>query len=376
MVYGHMMPKYPLADFSVNLYQHAGTSSESMCLSPLSLSLALAMIFYGSAGNTKSQIKGAMFGFSSTDQQVSTYMGEVMKTINSTDKTFILYAVNRLYINKKYNVSDYYRNKVKDKLNSDIAMADFSNPRKVVSEINHWVATATHYKIKDLVTTSSFDANTRLAVINAVYFNSKWLKEFSPHDTSKGTFYVSMDRRIEVDMMSQKKLFSYGETAECQVLAMRYIGPFMSMVVLLPKERYGLRRFEEALTARKLVQLLSSTTSTTVTVKFPKFQLQSKLKLNSIFESMGITDMFRKTADLAAITGKPELFVSSGVHEAFIQVDERGTEAAAATGFEIMPMAAVPNQEVRFIADHPFMFAIIDKKHNNILFLGRYVGRS
>uniref|UniRef100_A0A183IYS9 SERPIN domain-containing protein n=1 Tax=Soboliphyme baturini TaxID=241478 RepID=A0A183IYS9_9BILA len=375
MVDRNTLSTYPLANFSVSLYQHVGTSSESLCLSPLSVSLALAMIFYGSGGNTKSQIRETLIGSASTDEHLSTYMSDVMRTINNTEDNLKLYAVNRLYIDQKYDVLESYKTEVHDKLNSEIVSADFSNPNKAASEINTWVAVATHEKITQLVSADSLGPETRLMIVNAIYFKNKWIKEFSRSSTSKKVFYKSPGHDVKVDMMHKKTYFMYGESSDCQVLEMQYKGRSASMIVLLPNERYGLKKFEQELTAKKLVQLLSSTYHTTVAVQFPKFELRSKFELNQALQRMGITDMFTGDANLSRISGKRDLHVSSGTHEAYIKVDEKGTEAAAVTGFQVRLMAAaVPPREIRFIADHPFMFAIIDKKHKNILFMGRFIG--
>ncbi|VDP10779.1 unnamed protein product [Soboliphyme baturini] len=203
------------------------------------------------------------------------------------------------------------------------------------------------------------------------------MEVFSPESTRQQTFYASSSNSFDLDMMSQMDDFHYGENDECQVLVLKYDPEYIAMNVFLPKEKFGLEKFEKGLTGTKLKDLMNSVSEMQVTVTMPKFKFESDVNLKDALKEMGITEMFTDQADLSVITGSPELLVSDAKHKTFIEVDENGTKAAAVTAFKIVPMSLViQEKEIFFTADHPFMFAIVDRRNGNILFMGRYTGKS
>ena len=252
------------------------------------------------------------------------------------------------------------------------------NVEKARGKINRWVEKKTNDNITNLIPPlGMLSADTRLILVNAIYFKSPWLSKFMYHNTFSGSFFVSQNEEIKVNMMYQKADFKYFESQElaCQVLEMPYIGRKMSMVIYLPKEITGLAKLEEQMTYDSLQKSLSSLDASMdeVEVFLPKFQLTQQFDLDDILSKMGAEEMFIPgKADLTGITAEP-LFVSKVVHTAFVEMNEEGTEAAAATGIFGRYAISMPLPKPVFKADHPFLLLIRHNDSGAILFLGRLV---
>ena len=257
-------------------------------------------------------------------------------------------------------------------------MVDYiTNVEKAREEINNWVEKKTNNKIKDLIPPGVLSSDTRLTLVNAIYFKGLWLEQFKQKETFPGSFFVSQNEEIKVEMMHQKAEFKYSESEElaCQILEMPYIGKKMSMVIFLPKETHGLAKLEGKMTYDKLNESLSSLMYASldeVEVFLPKFKLTQQFDLNDVLSKMGAKEMFIPgKADLSGISSQ-SLFVSKVVHKAFVEVNEEGTEAAAATAVGVALMC-MPLPAPIFKADHPFLFLIRHNESGAILFLGRLV---
>jgi serpin B len=177
--------------------------------------------------------------------------------------------------------------------------------------------------------------------------------------------------KVQVPMMNQQARFGYGEVDSLQVLEMPYVGQELSMVVLLPKEPDGIGELEKALTAENVSKWLSGVRRQEVIVAVPKFKMTHKFSLGAVLQAMGMTEAFSKQADFSGMTGRRDLFISAVVHQAYVDVNEEGTEAAAATGVTMKLTAIAPGKVPVFRADHPFLFLIRDIRSGSILFLGR-----
>jgi len=209
-----------------------------------------------------------------------------------------------------------------------------------------------------------------LVLTNAVYFKGDWDEQFEPDKTKDASFTLIDGKTVTAPMMNQTRDFKYGETDALQVLELPYVDNELSMIVLLPKAKDGLPDFERLLTIEKLGNSLVRLRKREVVVSLPRFKITSKFSLASVLQSMGMTDAFSRNADFSGMTGGKDLFISAVVHKAYVDVNEEGTEAAAATGVT-MKLLSIPAPPARFVADHPFMFLIQDNKTGNILFIGR-----
>jgi len=232
------------------------------------------------------------------------------------------------------------------------------------------VETQTKNKIKDLIPLGAIDDYTRLVLTNAVYFKGDWVLKFDKKKTKEADFKVSPEKTVKVQMMSltgDKAKFNYAETEQLQILEMPYEGDELSMLVILPKE--NLESID--INNKKLDELRGMLSERKISVYMPKFKFETKYFMSDDLKEMGMPTAFTSLADFSGMTGKKDLFISKVIHQAFVEVNEEGTEAAAATA--VIMAKSIAFKSNIFIADHPFMFIIQQKATGNILFMGRVV---
>ncbi|MCK4339529.1 MAG: serpin family protein, partial [Candidatus Cloacimonetes bacterium] len=240
------------------------------------------------------------------------------------------------------------------------------------NQINEWVEQKTKDKIKELIKPGILDPLTRLVLVNAIYFKGKWEKEFEKKLTKDTPFWLTPEDSIHCPMMQQKGSFNYCENDSLQILELPYLGDDLSMIVLLPREVDGLKKLENCLTIDNLNKWMNVSYQE-IKVYLPKFKITSGFSLGKTLYDMGMTDAFIPyKADFSGMNGSKELFISKVIHKAFVDVNEEGTEAAAATAV-VMLKAVAPKQPIVFRADHPFVFLIRDNHSGSVLFLGRMV---
>jgi serpin B len=233
--------------------------------------------------------------------------------------------------------------------------------------INRWVAEQTRDKIKELLGQGVLDDMTRLVLTNAIYFMGAWERPFHPAQTRESDFRVSDTMTVKVPLMHHDSGFRYMRSRDAIGLDMPYKTRKLSMIVLLPPEGRTLADLEKTLTAANLEKWVDAMTLGRVIVTLPKFTTASQFSLKRALSMLGMPLAFSKDADLSGITGRRNLYVSEVVHEAFVDVNEVGTEAAAATGV----VGRLESTAPLFIANRPFVFLIRDNRNGSVLFLGR-----
>ncbi|MDP6439518.1 MAG: serpin family protein, partial [Candidatus Brocadiia bacterium] len=255
--------------------------------------------------------------------------------------------------------------------------------------INAWVEEETKEKIKDLIPKGVLNEMTRLVLTNAIYFKGDWASQFDKKLTADAPFTLADGKKVQVAMMHRKGDYRYLDAREprgillpahrytemgaFQALELPYVKDELSMLVLLPSTADGLPALEKSLTAERLDALLSAMREREVQVYLPRFKLTYKVGLSETLKSMGMTDAFSlPPADFSGMDGAKDLFISAVLHKAFVDVNEEGTEAAAATGI-VVGITSVRLMPIVFRADHPFLFLIRDNKSGSILFMGRLV---
>ncbi len=357
--------------FACDLYGRLRAEKGNVFFSPSSISTALAMTYGGARGDTGKQMADVLH-FDLAQDQLHLAFSALRDRLNVNDKDMEVRIANRLWGQTGYKFLPAYLELTKDRYGAELGEVDFVHQSEAARQaINSWVTEQTNGKIKDLIPAGVLNELTRLVLTNAIYFKGKWDAPFKKEATKNLPFHISANANIDVPMMYQKHGFKYGTVDNLQIIELPYVGNKLSMFVLLPKEVDGLQSLEEKLTQVNLEKWTSAVREQEVDVYLPKFTLTSEFSLKEVLAAMGMTAAFGSQADFSGMNAKKDLYLSAVVHKAFVDVNEEGTEAAAATGVAVE--AAAIRVTPTFRADHPFVFLIRDDKTGSILFMGRLV---
>jgi serpin B len=365
-------------DFALNLYRELKNTNGNLFFSPYSISTALAMTYAGARENTAKQMEEVLH-FPSGQNKVHPAFGRLETLLNEiqTQGDIQLNVANSLWPQQGYPFLEEYLALVKKYYGVVITPLDYQRAaEKARKIINQWVEEKTKDKIKNLIQPGVLDAVTRLVLVNAIYFKGNWATQFDEKWTRDDTFYLLSGGTMQTPLMTQKEEFAYGDKEFLQVLELPYVGESLSMIVLLPKAKDGLPQLEKQLTAANLRRWTSGLRKQKVKVFLPKFKMISKFSLSETLAAMGMSDAFDPNkANFSGMDGRLNwLYIGAVLHKAFIDVNEEGTEAAAATAVVMkIRMAAQPPT---FRADHPFIFFIRENTTGSILFLGRVMDPS
>lgn len=241
--------------------------------------------------------------------------------------------------------------------------------------INTWVANKTEGKITELLSPNSVSPQTPLVLVNAIYFKGNWDNQFNKQQTKERPFKVSKNEEKPVQMMFKKSTFhmTYIGDIFTKILVLPYVGKELNMIIMLPDENFGLEMVEKQLTYEKFIEWTrpDMMDKEEVEVFLPRFKLEENYDMKDVLRSLGMTDAFEEgQADFSGMSSQRDLYLSKVVHKSFVEVNEEGTEAAAATAAVMMLRCA--RLTPRFCADHPFLFFIQHSKTNGILFCGRF----
>jgi serpin B len=359
--------------FALDLYGHLRTNSGNLFFSPHSISTCLAMVYAGARGNTEKQMAQAM-RFGADQAQFHSAFGALQDQMNAAraKKEFDFNLANGLWAQKNHAFLPTFLDLVKQRYGANLEQVDFGTGAEPArKEINDWVSAQTRGKITDLLAPGVVDASTRLVLVNAIYFKGRWLHQFKAANTGVASFNITSNQQVQAPLMNLTASFKSALVDGVQVLELPYLGNDLSMAVLLPGEIDGLKKVEESLTRPQLDDWLGQMRAQEVNVFLPKFKLTGEFTLTDTLAAMGMADLFSPRADLSGMDGARDLFVSAVVHKAYVDVNEEGTEAAAATGGVVAASAFRPPPVFR--ADHPFLFLIRDNHSGSILFFGRVV---
>ncbi|KAI6054585.1 leukocyte elastase inhibitor [Marmota monax] len=347
-------------------------------ISPFSISSAMGMVFLGTRGNTAAQLSKT-FHFDMVEDIHSRFQS-LNSEMNKHGAFYILKLANRLYGEKTYNFLPEFLASTQEKYGADLASVDFQNAYEDSRKaINQWVKGQTEGKIPELLAPGVVDNMTKLVLVNAIYFKGNWQEKFMKKSTTDAPFRLNKKDTKTVKMMYQKKKFPYGyiQDLKCRVLELPYQGRELSMIILLPDDieddSTGLKKIEKQLTLEKLQEWTKpeNLDIIEVNVKLPRFKLEESYILNSDLTRLGVQDLFSSSkADLSGMSGARDLFISKIVHKSFVEVNEEGTEAAAATAGVATFCMLMPEED--FTADHPFLFFIRHNPTLSIMFLGRF----
>jgi serpin B len=361
--------------FACDLYQKLRLSEGNLFFSPFSMSSALAMTYAGARGDTESQIATTMRF--SMGQETHSAFAELASRLAELQKApnIRLSVANSLWPQKGYPFLDGYLSLVKKHYGVSITPVDYKSEAEAARKtINGWVEKKTQNKIRDLIQPGILNALTRLVLVNAVYFKGNWENQFKASGTWNAPFHITADRTVQVPMMTQKQALRYANLDSFAILELPYVGNKMSMIILLPKKTDGLGQLETELSPENLKRWESRLNKEEVLVFLPKFKMTSTFRMDKALISMGMVDAFSATsANFAGMDGRSDwLYIGAVLHKAFVEVNEEGTEAAAATATGVvMAVAGVHASQTTFRADHPFVFLIKEKQTGSILFVGR-----
>jgi serpin B len=355
--------------FAFDMYSMIKNDVENIFFSPYSIFTAMAICYDGAEGSTKEQISN-VFYYPLSKPVLEESTKEIIDTINSDNDAYDLEIANALWVLEEYPLNEQYVLNAENYYDGMITPLDFGGqPEESRLIINSWVEKKTNDKIKDLLAERSIDGNTRLIITNAVYFNGKWLQEFEEAGTRKKVFYLSDGQEKKVDTMYAIETYNYGKDKNAQILELPYKGDDISMYIILPSKN-NIEEFENDLTLGYYNELKDNLNSDEVKILLPKFTFEARAELNEPLQDMGIVDAFDSgMADFSGISASDGLSISEIIHQAYIGVNEKGTEAAAATG--IIMETSLPYYKYEFTADHPFMLFIEDKRTGCILFMGK-----
>jgi len=382
-------------EFGVDLYRQLAASDENLCISPYSIDSALAMTFAGADGETRSEMARVLHfpnggdvpaSFSALQkslEQMSAKTAELAKEsekFGGPSEPITLNIANRLFAQKSYHFRDAYLSLVKQNFGGAFEPLDFvADPAAATQRINKWVADQTRDRIRDLIPGGALDKTTRLVLANALYLKAPWASEFSQSATQSEPFFVR-GGPVDVPMMRKTMNFGYARREGFTVVSLPYAGNDLQFVVLLPDDINGLRDLESKLSADVLASC-ARLDKRDVDLRLPKFKLAPPtITLAKQFEALGMKTAFDQPKGsanfdkIAPRTPDDYLYVSQIFHKTFIAVDEKGTEAAAATAVAMMAGTALrspPPPPIEVKVDRPFVYAIQHVPSGVCLFFGR-----
>jgi serpin B len=357
--------------FAFDLYARLRDKPGNLFYSPYSISTALAMTSAGARGETAEEMARVLH-FSLEGGRLHPAFAELIREHNGQGlpRKYQLNVAQALWGDRTLHVRPEFQDLLQKRYDAQLRLTNFlGDPDSARRQINQWVEEQTQDKIKDLLHKDDIDALTRMVLVNAIYFKAAWQNPFNPKLTNTDALFHAAGKDVKTALMRQTEAFRYAEDEAFQAIELPYKGNELSMVVLLPREKDGLAKLEQSLSAAKLDGWLSKLKTRQVAVELPRFKIEARVNLASELMNMGMRLAFSPMADFSGISSE-SLMISKVIHQAFVDVNEAGTEAAAATAVVVMRASDAGTPAV-FKADHPFVFLLRDQRTGSILFLGR-----
>lgn len=362
-----------ISQFTTDLYTTViSGQSSNIVLSPISAQIILTLTYMGAEGETAT----AMLTGLKLSGSKSTISGQMKQLIGSLEDNASLKVANNIFLMENYQLQPTFEATAKEDFYSDIQLVNFAQNTEAAETINTWVENKTDDKITNLISADALGPDTRMVLVNAIYFKGSWKYQFVKKSTAKAAFYTSNTDSVQVDMMHVQENFRYGTFSDLNVncIELPYKDSNVSMLFILPTSRTGLAEFELNLKNVDIIGLSKKMRTTEVVVSIPKFRIEFGLSLVNALSTIGMSNIFSNSANFSSLLDSKEpLSISEVVQKAFIDVNEEGVEAAAATAVIVTRALAslVKPPPIVFKADHPFTFIL--KKNDDILFIGRFV---
>lgn len=357
--------------FAFDLYKQIDNTQKNLVFSPYNISTTFAMLSPGAAGQTQTEMQDVL--------RYSIALSLFLKQLNEQlttkhDSATSLSTANSIWLQNNFSITPTYQRTIERSFGPSINNVDFANkPAQAIDMINTWVSKATKGKIKNLVTPHEVSKETRMVLTSAIYFKAPWAKPFEPKETTRETFYPPTGGTIKTPMMKKTGNFKHYSDEHLAMIEIPYCecdsGVSLSMVIALPNDKDAWNDFINYLSYDNWISWMNALEMKHVNLSFPRFKITESLELNQPLQELGMVTAFTPQADFSAMTNVRNLFINSAVHKTFIDVDEKGTEAAAATAITMNLTAFLPTETFDFKADHPFVFFII-AENRTILFIG------
>ena len=362
--------------FAFDLYRSLQAQDGNLIYSPYSIALALAMTYAGARGETESQMAQTLHflpqdGLHPAFNGLDLQLAERGKATSDEETPLQLNIANAVWAEQTYPFLQSFLDTIALNYGAGIRLADFINQYEAVrKEINDWVSEQTEEKIKDLIPEGVLNPDTRMALVNAIYFKADWISPFDANSTQDAPFHLLDGSEVTVPMMSKDSFIPYASGEGWQAIELAYQGETAAMDIIVPDAGH-FEEVESRLDYETASAMLGSLQPTSVSFGLPKFKYESEFGLAEQLKALGMTDAF--DPDLANFTGmsqRDDLYISAVIHKAFVAVDEKGTEAAAATAV-IISVTSARLSDITLTVDRPFIFIIRDIPTGQILFIGR-----
>ncbi|XP_078043455.1 antichymotrypsin-2 [Augochlora pura] len=341
------------------------TSEGNIVTSPISVHMILSLLSDGAKNETLNELSTALHHHDKAS--IKEGYTSLLTNLNELNNTK-LHIANAIYIQEGFDLLEEFLTTGKTTYKSVISKLDFKHKKEAAEEINTWVGETTNHKISDLVSPDDFDEHMKLVLVNAIYFNGMWLHKFNVRQTEKRTFYVTKSKQKMVATMFNKSNYSHGKipALDAKFIEIPYMNQDIVMTIILPNEVDGLLNLQNNFSWETLTK--ASRTNGDIELYLPKFKIEFMVDLEDILRKLGLNKMFQDNADFGYISSVP-LKVGKCIHKAMIEVNEEGTEAAAATAVHIRLRRMIDMPE-QFLVNRPFMFIIEHKAYNIPLFIG------
>lgn len=354
--------------FAVDLYRAMTVPKKNLFFSPFSVSSTLAMTSLGAWGKTLQEMHRTLH-LSMTSERIHSGFATLIEQLDSraAQGGYTLSIANGIWFAKKQPVKEEFLEAADKQYRARAEQLDFAkNPDGARSAINAWIARKTSGKIAEAIPNGGANAGTSLVLANALYFMGNWEYPFDEKKTASEKFFIDKKKSVTVPMMNRRAPCRYAESADALVASLPYKKGELSLVIILPKKAEGFERFERGLSAAQIEQWMKKASAREMMITIPKFTMTGAVRLNDILSKMGMPSAFGPKADFSAMASG--LFISNVFHKASIEVNEKGTEAAAST---IATMTKNGGSRTYFRANRPFIYLIRDMKSGAILFMGR-----
>lgn len=347
-------------EFALNFFKKTNQTvqyDENIILSPYSAGVALSMLEEGAEGETKAEFDNALNGHLFAAEDLG---GNEDVTVKST---------NSLWISDNFSIRNRYVSLLEKDFDAFVTTQNFSDPATVQS-INNWCGEHTAGKITHII--DELSPNDVMVLVNALYFNAPWEKAFDPEGTEKAVFHGVVEDK-EVPMMYTKDKYAYAEYQGCQLIRLPYAGGRYSMIVVLPPYGWGIDNILPYVNGTAYKGAMQMLSKQEVVFRMPQFKLETSLVLDKALKKMGVETAYTPAADFKGISAMGPLSLGTVKQKCYIDVTEKGTEAAAVTSAQVRLTSAAPHPVVRMTVDRPFIFIISDSQTDNIIFVGKVV---